>query len=355
MTPSPICEKPIQNKDNHTWKTPISFVSSYDAEIPYPVNALPKSLQKAVTAYQAYGQQPLSLVASGALANISLACQSLANVARDKYLVSPLSLYFLMVAGSGERKSAADSVFSKAIRKWESKIRAEREPKVQSALLLHKAWQMERDGLLAQIKRSMTTGVDNDFYQEPPHSLEALDDYETRLTDCLNQSRHLNQQGCTHLPIISMSDSAKKSWICFFNSIESGLSQQGQWSSIKDFASKAAENAARLGALYHLFEGKSGDIQAQSIEQAIEIINWHLQETRRLLDVKPHDSPLNDTIKLMNWLIDKNIEVTTLRALQRLSPIRNKAKLEETLIEHHIVRIEKIGSTSSIHLNPHCL
>lgn len=166
MTPSLICQNPIQNKDNHTWQTPIPFVSSYDAEIPYPVNALPKSLQKAVTAYQAYGQQPLSLVASGALANISLACQSLANVARDKYLVSPLSLYFLMVAGSGERKSAADSVFSKAIRKWESKIRTEREPKVQSALLLHKAWQMERDGLLAQIKRSMATGLDNDFYKD---------------------------------------------------------------------------------------------------------------------------------------------------------------------------------------------
>jgi len=79
-------------------------------------------VQQVVNAYQCYGQQPLPLVASGALANLSLACQTLANVARDNYLVSPVSLYFLVIASSGERKSAADNVFSKAIRQWEASL-----------------------------------------------------------------------------------------------------------------------------------------------------------------------------------------------------------------------------------------
>lgn len=84
--------------------------------------------------YQQYGQQPLPLIACSALANISLACQSLANVARDNYLVSPVSLYFLLASGSGTRKTAADSVFSKAARKWEAAVRNKREPEVLAAL-----------------------------------------------------------------------------------------------------------------------------------------------------------------------------------------------------------------------------
>lgn len=75
-------------------------------------------------------QQPLPLVACGALANLSLACQTLGNVARDHYLISPVSLYFLVVASSGERKSAADNVFSKAIRQWEMSMRKKREPHI---------------------------------------------------------------------------------------------------------------------------------------------------------------------------------------------------------------------------------
>lgn len=86
-------------------------------------------MQQAVSIYQQYGQQPISLVACSALANLSLACQSLANIARDRYLISPVSLYFLLVASSGERKSAVDNVFSKVVREWEANFRQKREKK----------------------------------------------------------------------------------------------------------------------------------------------------------------------------------------------------------------------------------
>jgi len=61
---------------------------SYEAEsAQYPIDAMPSPLKNAITSYKAYGQQPLPIIACSALANISLACQGLANVARDKYLV----------------------------------------------------------------------------------------------------------------------------------------------------------------------------------------------------------------------------------------------------------------------------
>ena len=157
--PSTIIEQSglSSQKKNQTdsWSPPVPLTHGLNNETPYPFNALPNTLQQVVNAYQCYGQQPLSLVACGALANLSLACQTLANVARDSYLVSPVSLYFLVIASSGERKSAADNVFSKAIRQWEAAVRKKREPERLSALTQHKAWQMERDGLLTQIKRTV--------------------------------------------------------------------------------------------------------------------------------------------------------------------------------------------------------
>ena len=80
----------------HTrWNHPRPLLASLEPEMQYPVDALPPMLRNAVTSYQHYGQQPMALVACSALANLSLACQALANVARDRYLISPVWLCFL--------------------------------------------------------------------------------------------------------------------------------------------------------------------------------------------------------------------------------------------------------------------
>lgn len=104
-------KSPQQQESNSRWNHPRPLLPALEPETQYPIDALPPMLRNAVTSYQHYGQQPVALVACSALANLSLACQALANVARDRYLVSPVSLYFLVVAQSGERKSAADNVF----------------------------------------------------------------------------------------------------------------------------------------------------------------------------------------------------------------------------------------------------
>lgn len=123
------------------------------------------------------------------------------------------------------------------------------------------------------------------FYQEPPESQIGLSSFYRRITDCLDESLILDKDGCHELPTLYFSNSAKTLWIAFFNEVESDLSDK--WSCIKDFASKAAENTARLSALLHLFSGKEGQIGHQEIEQAIEIIRWHLSETRRIFFSRP--------------------------------------------------------------------
>lgn len=166
-TDNPIEPVMIEERSTKTveWRNPVPLLPILTPDIPYPIDALPGIVNKAVTVYQHYGQQPLSLIACSALANLSLACQSLANVARDTYLISPVSLYFLLASGSGTRKTAADTVFSKAIRQWEAAIRTEREPTVLKAMTHHQVWQMEKDSLLGQIKRAAVNGEETDYFK----------------------------------------------------------------------------------------------------------------------------------------------------------------------------------------------
>ena len=205
--------------------------------------------------------------------------------------------------------------------------------------------------------RSLMTFPDstmgNRFYQEPPESLAELSAFHHRITDCLDETLTLNRNGCHELPTLQFSPSAKSRWVSFFNDVEAGLAHQ--WSSITDFASKAAENTARLSALLHLFSGKQGQIEQQEMEQAIEIIQWHLSETRRIFFAKPRSSQHADAIKLLDWMIEKGFSSTTPRFLQQYSPIRERQRRDkaiEMLADHHYLYENRADKATVLLLNP---
>jgi hypothetical protein len=207
--------------------------------------------------------------------------------------------------------------------------------------------------LLAYPDSSMGTR----FYQEPPEQLDGLNEYEQRITECLDQSQRLKQTGCINLPILKMSPQAKHLWIGFFNSIEAGLTAQGQWMEVKDFASKAAENAVRLAALFHLFSGKTGDISVEHIEQAITLMNWYLSEARRLLEPQSTQPNLEDAKKLLVWLLEQRPKTITPRDILQFGPLRSKTQRDdalETLMEHQYIRLVKTGNKTNIEMNPLC-
>lgn len=482
------------NRLQEDWPDPVSIIPETENSAPYPLHALPPIIQNAISAYQQYGQQPLPLIACSALANVSLACQTLANVARDRMLVSPVSLYFLVVANSGERKSAADYAFSHAIREWQLNMRKQLEPEVKAAQTIHYAWKVEKEGLLSQIRRSALIGdnteilrqmlvqmVENEpdvpllpvlffedatqealashiahgwpsaslwsdeggivmgghgmqqnatkfiallnrlwdgkafiahrktsksftvanrrltvslmmqplileqmlaknggisrqsgflarslvaypkssmgarYYQEPPEALASLPEFHDRLLDCLNQSLALDKKGCHNLPTLTLSAQAKANWVSFFNRVETGLRNANQWLSIKDFASKSAENVARLAALFHLFGGKEGDISAESLDHAAEVIHWHLLETKIILGDNPQTIQQQDAIKLLNWIKEKELTETSPRYLQQYSPFREKKRRDhavQILSEYYYLKEIKRDGKTVLLVNP---
>lgn len=476
------------------WLDPIPLIHEYEKSLPYPVQSLPKLVGEAVKAYHQYGKQPLSLIACSALANISLSCQSLANVARDRLLVSPVSLYFLLIAESGERKSSVDHAFSSIIRKWEQTSRIKLSPVIQFAKTKHQIWFAEKMGVLSQIRRatdeksvkdldnklqeimereplipllphlfyedvtqealveqisegwpstslwsdegalvlnshgmqnttpkfvallnriwdgkpfnlnrktsknltvanrrltvslmlqplilqqmlSKSGGVNRQsgfmarslmafpessmgerLYQEPPENQPELSKFHERLKECLNESLSLDKDGCHGIPTLQLSIQAKSIWVSFFNEIEKELTDK--WSSIKDFASKAAENTARLAGLLHLFSGKQGQINHEEMQQAIEVIRWHLSETRRIFYSRPKSSQHADAIKLLDWIVDKAFSTASPRFLQQYSPIREKQRRDKAvqmLIDHNYLCETRMDNKAILIVNPRIL
>lgn len=186
------------------WDHPTPFLPVENQDTPYPLHALPQILQKTVTEYQQYGQQPIALVACSALANVSLACQSLANVARDQHLMSPVSLYFAVIAESGARKTACDSTFSSAVRHWEETVREKRLPIIQASLALHRAWQMQRDEIILQLKNTSFSDdnsgdlaeLEELMFHEPEIPLQPSLYFEDVTQEAL--AHHLSKVGPAH-------------------------------------------------------------------------------------------------------------------------------------------------------------
>ncbi|WPL19889.1 hypothetical protein Thiowin_05038 [Thiorhodovibrio winogradskyi] len=125
---------------------------------PYPVDALPERVRAAVSEVQGFVKAPLPLVATSALSALSVAIQAHVDVARADKLTGPSSLFTLVIADSGERKSTVDGFFTAAIREYEAKQAEAMKPELEDYRAKLAAWEAERDGYLAGIRQASKAG-----------------------------------------------------------------------------------------------------------------------------------------------------------------------------------------------------
>ena len=148
----------FENLSNQpVWPDPQPLVPHLVSE-PYPVSALPEKIRYAVEQVQFYVQAPMALVAGSALSNVALAVQHQFDVSRDAALHSPISLYFLTIAESGERKSACDNLFSSEIRAYQEYHAVASKPEIEKFKALLDIWQAQYDGIRAEIKATAKKG-----------------------------------------------------------------------------------------------------------------------------------------------------------------------------------------------------
>lgn len=98
-----------------SWPELQMFNEEVESE-PYPIDSLPPVMLHAVLEVHEATQAPLAMVACSAICATSAACQALIDVRRDEQLKGPVSLFFVVLGESGERKSTVDSFFSKPLK-----------------------------------------------------------------------------------------------------------------------------------------------------------------------------------------------------------------------------------------------
>lgn len=192
----------------------------------------------------------------------------------------------------------------------------------------------------------------------PIISSEYLPVFHSRLIDIVNDSIARNGKG--ERLSLRFSPQAEQEWISFYNKTESEMSEHGYLSNMKDYASKMAENMARIAALLYYFEGYDGDVSVQAVEAAAQISGWYVGEYKRLF-FKSQEFTLLDkeSDELYSWI--KNYCASTFPShisktmILQYGPhrFRNKIKMNEllgTLFTQRKIMVTREGKT--IYIQP---
>jgi putative DNA primase/helicase len=144
--------------------------------------------------------------------------------------------------------------------------------------------------------------------------------------------------------------------------VEDELCADGEFRDIRDVAAKAAENVARLSALFHvLAHGPSGTIGADAVEAATSVIFWHLNEARRLLGELDTPPALAAATRLDEWLLNEaragQIDRVSTRRIFQYGPkcARDSQAFKSIialLTERGRARLESEGRRRYVAINP---
>jgi hypothetical protein len=145
------------------------------------------------------------------------------------------------------------------------------------------------------------------LYGAPPASTPAIEQYQARMTELLEEQIPYMLPSSTPKERIVMDfePAAEERWRNLFNSIERNIQPGGLFAQAGDHASKLGEEAARVGAILHKVEGYPGTtISLKTLESAIQIIQWYSYEFMRLLTPLTEDEHQERGAALLDdWLL----------------------------------------------------
>lgn len=494
-----------QGADDHSpdadtgWPEPQAMIIKVEPES-YPLDALPESVRAAVEEVAGFVKAPLPMMASAALAALSLAIQAHTDVRRAEKLSGPVGLFLLTIADSGERKSTCDGMFTKAIRDYEEAQAEAAKPILKEFKSALDAWEAKRGGIKEQIRQLAKSGkathsaesalrdLDHDEpeapriprllyadatpealafglakkwpsggvvsaeagivfgshgmgkesvmrnlatlnqlwdgsnltidrktsdsftvrgarltvalqvqeptlreffsksgalargtgflarflvawpvstqgfrpFTEAPASWPALAAFNRRIAAILDQPAPIDDDGALTPPTMTLAPEAKAAWVEFHDAIEIELASGGELYDVRDVASKTADNAVRLAALFQVFEhGGGGAVGLDCFESASRIAAWHLHEARRFFGELAMPEELADAARLDSWLIEhchrERTHLISKNYARRHGPLRNGERLDAAireLAELDRVRLVKEGKRLTIHVHP---
>ncbi len=198
------------------------------------------------------------------------------------------------------------------------------------------------------------------MYAEAPERWPALAAFHKRLENLLQMPLPFDDDGRLEPPQLNLTPAAKAAWIEYHDAIETELRRGGELIDVRDVASKSADNAARLAALFHVFEHDGlGDIGTESFQGAARLAAWHLNESRRYFGEMAQAPELSDAARLDAYLLaylrDTHQGAAGKRHLQQFGPIRDGRRLDaalQELVDLDRVRLIKDVKRIMVEANP---
>jgi len=199
-------------------------------------------------------------------------------------------------------------------------------------------------------------------FTEPPATWPALAAFDRRITEILDQPVSIDDDGALSPIVLTLTPAAKAEWVAFHDAIEGELASGGELYDVRDVASKTADNAVRLAALFQVFEhGMGGTVGLEAIEGASRIAAWHLNEFRRFFGELALPVELGNAVRLDAWLIEycrrERVTAVPKNHVRQHGPgsLRSKSDLDPALTElaeSARVRLAKDGKRVMVQVNP---
>lgn len=154
-------DAPAGESEGNGWPDPHPLAAKIEPE-PYPLDALPLPIRAAVEEVAGFVKAPVPMVASSALAALSLSCQAHIDAKRAEKLHGTASLFLLTIADSGERKSTCDGFFTSPIRQYQEEQAEAMKPAIKEYQAAIAAWEAERYSILSAVKDAGKKGKPTD-------------------------------------------------------------------------------------------------------------------------------------------------------------------------------------------------
>lgn len=138
----------------------------------FPLDALGEILGGAAKQLAYHVQTSQGLAGQSVLAAVSLVAQSHINIRRDTIGESPVSLFCLSIAESGDRKSTLDRLALTPIREYEKEQRDKLEGEITNYHSKLNAWNMQKQSVVNNIPKKEMTDGQRDELAKKLHDLE---------------------------------------------------------------------------------------------------------------------------------------------------------------------------------------
>ncbi|GAA4223494.1 hypothetical protein GGQ68_000731 [Sagittula marina] len=180
------------------------------------------------------------------------------------------------------------------------------------------------------------------LYREVDMACQAIGQFECRLRKILNAPMPLMDDNQSLDPRgLKLSMEAKFRLIEFANEVEVAQAPGRDFDSISGYASKAAEQAARISGVLTLWSHLDAkEVSATTMVHGIELARYYLSEALRLTAAARVSPQIRKAEKLRKWLIEEcEYDHVTVRDMMRFGPsgMRERPQIKESagVLEQH--------------------